>query len=247
MAGVPEVGQIRRTYKYKLYKTKRTKHLLKILLICAEIYNHCIALHKRYYKLYGCHLNKYRLQKHLTKLKKLPKYSHWKQVPSQSIQNITDRIDFAYERFFEYAKQKKQGLKPARVSPPTFKKPSKYKSFTLKQAGWKLEGNAIYIQGKKYKFWLSRPVEGIIKTVTVKRDNVGDFFVCFSVITPKTNPINTASGKIVGVDFGLKTFLTLSDGTGIESPQYLVNHPSFTEGACPVRDGGNWLIRPSPE
>ena len=224
MAKIPKVGQVRKTYKYKLYRTKRTKHLTRIILTCAEIYNHCIALHKRYYKLYGHHLNKYRLQKHLTKLKRLPKYSHWRQVPSQSIQDITDRINTAYERFFEYVRQKKQGLKPARVSPPTFKKPSKYKSFTLKQAGWRVEGNAIYIQGRKYKFWLSRPIEGIIKTVTIKRDSVGDFFVCFSVIAPRNNSANTASGKIVGVDFGFKTFLTLSDGTRIESPQYLLRH-----------------------
>jgi len=225
MAEIPEVVKVRKTYKYKLYKTKKTKHLLRIILTCAEIYNHCIALHKRYHRLYGQHLNKYKLQKHLTKLKKLPKYSHWKKVPSQSIQDITDRIQFAYERFFDYLKKKEKGLKPAKVSPPTFKKASKYKSFTLKQAGWKLEENAIYINGKKYKFWLSRPISGIIKTVTIKRDNVGDFFVCFSVIMPvRKSPVSTASGKIVGADFGLRTFITLSDGTKIEFPQYLLKH-----------------------
>lgn len=26
----------------------------------------------------------------------------------------------------------------------------------------------------------------------------------------------------------------------------IVNHPSLTEGACPARDEGNWLTRPSP-
>lgn len=59
-----------RTYKYKLYKTKKDKHIHDVINISGIIYNHCIALHKRYYNLYGKHLNKFQLQKHLTKLKK---------------------------------------------------------------------------------------------------------------------------------------------------------------------------------
>jgi len=66
-----------RTYKYKLYNTKRIKYLNQRVDIAGIIYNHCIALHKRYYKLFGKSLNKFQLQKHLTKLKKLPRYSLW--------------------------------------------------------------------------------------------------------------------------------------------------------------------------
>ena len=89
------------TYKYKLYKTQKLKHLHKIINISGIIYNHIIALHKRYYKLYGKHLNKFKLQKHITKLKKLEKYKFWKNVGSQAIQNITERIDEAYKKFFD--------------------------------------------------------------------------------------------------------------------------------------------------
>nr|WP_255327535.1 transposase [Lebetimonas sp. JH292] len=32
--------------------------------------------------------------------------------------------------------------------------------------------------------------------------------------------MSATSGKIVGIDFGLKTFLTLSDGTQIQAPRY---------------------------
>jgi len=38
-----------RTYKYKLYNTKRLKYLHQRVDIAGIIYNHCIALHKRYY------------------------------------------------------------------------------------------------------------------------------------------------------------------------------------------------------
>jgi len=92
-----------RTYKYKLYATKKDKHIHNIINISGIIYNHYIALHKRYYKLYGKHLNKFQLQKHITRLKKRDKYSFWKKVPSQAIQDITVRIENAYKKFFDYA------------------------------------------------------------------------------------------------------------------------------------------------
>ncbi len=212
MARVSQKSVLIRTYKYKLYHTKRLKHIDKTIDIAGIIYNHCIALHKRYYKLYGKHLNKFQLQKHLTKLKKLPKYGYWKQVPSQAIQDITDRIDKAYKLFW---KNKKQGIKS---SPPSFKKIKSYKSYTLKQAGYKIEGNVIWLGGYKYKFWLSRPIEGKIKTITVKRDNIGNFFVCIALEQEPKKP--TVSGNIVGIDFGLKTFLTLSDATQFQAPRY---------------------------
>ena len=66
-----------KTYKYKLYSSKKNKHLNTQTKICGNIYNHCISLKKRYYKMYGISLNKFKLQKHLTKLKKLDKYSFW--------------------------------------------------------------------------------------------------------------------------------------------------------------------------
>ena len=213
-----------RTYKYKLYQTKRTKHIHNVINISGIIYNHCISLHKRYYKLHGKHLNKFQLQKHLTKLKKRDKYAFWKKVPSQSIQEITARIDNAYRKFFDYAK----GKTKLRVSPPTFKKIKKYKSYTLKgKVGYKLENNIISLNGYEYKFWLSKPIDGTIKTIIVKRDNIGDFYICISLELEQSNH-RVATGKSVGIDFGLKTFLTLDDKSEIEAPLYhLKNLPKL--------------------
>lgn len=166
-------------------------------------------MHKRYYKLYGKSLNKFQLQKYLTKLKKRDKYSYWNKLGSQAIQNITERIDEGYKKFY-----KKQG------GLPSFKKVSKYKSFTLKgKVGYKLEDNIISLNGYKYKFWKSREINGVIKTVTVKRDNIGDFYICISleIEDPK---YNITSGKTVGIDFGLSRFLTFSDKKDIESPLF---------------------------
>jgi len=207
-----------KTYKYKLYQHKRNRYLKRQINLAGIIYNHCIALHKRYYRLYGKGLNVYALMKHLTKLKKLPKYSEWKSLGSQAIQDIAQRIDKGYRLFFG---NRERGIKS---SPPSFKKVKKYKSFTLKQAGYKLfSDNRIEIGGRIYKYHKSREIEGKVKTLTVKRDSLGDLYV-YIVCETEGNEILPRTGKSVGYDFGLKMFLTASDGNDIVSPEFFKHH-----------------------
>ncbi len=204
-----------KTYKYKLYKTKKLKRLHGLLDISADIYNHSIALHKRYYRLYHKSLNKFVLQKHITKLKRLSRYNRWNELGSQAIQEITERIDKGYKKFFQHENK----------MPPTFKKKSKYKSFTLKgKVGYKVDGNILTVNKKHYKFWLSKEIDGDIKTLTIKRDALGDIYILIT-LDDYLQPSRVASGKSVGADFGLKTFLTMYDGSvidKIESPLYFL-------------------------
>ena len=205
---------MKKTFVFKLYTSKKNKQFHGYMNDAASIYNHCIALHKRYYKLFGKYLNKYQLQKHLTKLKKTEQYTHWKNVPSQAIQDITDRIDRAYQLFF---KQEKKGI----VKPPSFRKREKYRSITLKQAGFKLfDDNRIQIGKKVFKFFKSRSIEGVIKTLTIKRDFLGDIYLFFACEVENLNQNRAMTGKNAGFDFGLKTFLTSSDGIKIDSPLF---------------------------
>jgi len=202
-----------KAFKFKLYKHKRNKHLRNQIELASEIYNHCIALHKRYYHRYGKYLNLYQLKKHITKLKKLSQYAHWNNLGSQAIQDVVIRIDKAYKLFFS---ERKKGNK--KINPPTFKKRRKYKSFTLTQAGYKLlKGNAIRIGKYTYRYFKSREIEGNIKTVTIKRDRVGDLYIVFVTDYETTPEVVSPTGKIVGFDFGLKTYLTASDGNDIQS------------------------------
>jgi putative transposase len=187
--------------------------MIPAFFLNADIY--CIALHKRYYRLYKKSLNAYSLQKHLTKLKKLDKYSHWNQLGSQAIQDIADRIDKAYKLFF---RNQKHGIKSGT---PNFKKRRNYKSFTLKQAGYKLlEDNRIKIGIQTFKYFKSQDIQGNIKTITIKRDKLGDIYIHIvtDFVETRTAP---RTGEIVGFDFGLKTFLTASNDDDIESPLFL--------------------------
>lgn len=204
-----------RTYKFKLYRSKKNKRLHQQIDIAGLVYNHCIALHRRYYRLTGKRLHRYDLMRHITRLKKLPRYAHWNLVGSQAIQDVVQRIDKAYNLFFGNLKRK------VKTSPPGFKKVKKYSSFTLKQAGWKLlDGNRVRIQGREYKYSKSRDIPANVKTVTVKRDNLANLWLCFVVEENISQSNQTRTGNSAGFDFGLVTFLTASDGQKIASPLY---------------------------
>jgi putative transposase len=219
-----------KTLKFKLYNHKRNKHLKQSINAAGVIYNHCIALHRGYYRMWGKHLSCTKLQAHIAKLRKRNPF--WQLVGSQAVQDICQRIEKAYQLFFKYNKKG--------VRPPGFKKVKKYKSFTLKQAGYKfLGGNRVKIGNRIYQFWKSREIEGAVKTLTIKRTPLGELFMVVVVDTVDESEIKFETGKIAGFDFGLKTFLTLwvrefaidgnrqdgnsltcSDGSSIESPQF---------------------------
>ncbi len=200
-----------KTLKFKLYEHKRNKFLKRAINAAGVIYNHCIALHKRYYRIWKKHLSCAKLQSHIAKLRKRNPF--WQTLGSQAVQDICQRIEKAYQLFFE---RNKQGVRP-----PGFKKVKKYKSFTLKQAGYKFLGdNRVKIGQKVYQFCQSREIQGKVKTVTIKRTPLGELFLIV-VVDKGAEPENKfKTGKIAGFDFGLKTFLTCSDGTRIESPQF---------------------------
>jgi putative transposase len=149
--------------------------------------------------------------KHMAKLRK--KNEYWLLVGSQAMQDVIQRIDRAYQLFFKHHKKG--------VRPPNFRKRIKYKSFTLKQAGYKfLAENQLKIGKRVFKFWKSREIKGKIKTVTIKRNPLGELFVF--VVTDCIDQISTTmTGKSAGFDFGCKTFLTCSEGFEIKSPLFL--------------------------
>jgi putative transposase len=201
-----------KTLKFKLYQHKRNRFLKRSINASGVIYNHCIALHKRYYRMWRKHLSCAKLQSHIAKLRKRNPF--WFQVGSQAVQDICQRIEKAYQLFFRHHKKG--------VRPPGFKKVRRYKSFTLKQAGYKfLGGNRVKIGTRVYQYWHSREIEETIKTLTIKRTPLGELLMVVVVDDVDESAPKFETGKIAGFDFGLKTFLTVSDGSKIESPQFL--------------------------
>jgi putative transposase len=201
-----------KTLKFKLYHHKRNRYLKRLINTSGVIYNHCIALHKRYYRLWGKHLNCAKLQAHIAKLRR--RKTLWLSVGSQAVQDICQRIEKSYQLFFKHHKRG--------VRPPGFKKIRRYKSFTLKQAGYKfLDDNRVKIAGRVYKYWKSRAIEGKVKTLTIKRTTLGELFIVVVVDDQAESPTKFETSKIAGFDFGLKVFLTCSEGYAIDAPEFL--------------------------
>ena len=206
------------TYKYKVYKQNRNheRRLQEWFRTAAWIYNHAIALHKRYYRIYHKSISMYRLQSHLLKLRKST-YSQWKAIGSQSVQQICERINNGYKNFFNRTAKHL----------PTFKNWRKYRSVTFKQAGYTLNGNDLTVNALKLrlKLHLSRPIDGKVQTLSIKRDAVGDYWIIIAVRrNEESSERKPMTGKTAGFDFGMKHFLTQDNGTRIESPLALFNH-----------------------
>ena len=204
-----------KTYKFKLYSNHGNRELHKTIDGHAHVWNHCVALQRRYYAIYGKYIGKFRLINHISKLKRLPKFAHWNQLPSQAIQDVVGRIDKGYQAMFEArALDKKWGR-------PRFKPRRKYKSFTLLQAGWKLlQGNRIKIGKCIHSYFKSRHIFGTPKCCTIKRDAVGDIYICILTDYEESDLNRVMTGKIAGFDFGLKRYLTGHNGHDIDSPLF---------------------------
>lgn len=195
------------SYKYKLYRTKNTRHLDNMLSEACFVWNHALSLQKRYYRIYGKYVSSARMQKHFAKRIKRT-YLH-----SQSVQEVLQRLDTAYTRFFKHIAKR----------PPKYKKASDFTSFCYKQGGFSLCGNVFHVNSvkKDYRFSLCRPCEGKVKQVRVKRSHLNEWYIY--VITDASPKIYTKThdGASVGIDFGLKTYMTFSDGEKLSHPQFL--------------------------
>lgn len=139
-------------------------------------------------------------------------------VQSQVLQNVAVRIDLAFQAFF---RRVKAGEKPGY---PRFRGRGRYESITYPQVpvGCKLDAGVrrvrLYGVGE-VKIILHRPIEGTPKTATITQSSTGKWYVCFSCECAEPSPLPD-TGQQVGIDVGLKTFATLSDGQEIANPRF---------------------------
>ena len=199
-----------KAYKFRIYPSKEQEILIAKTIGCSRfVFNHFLAKWNDTYKATGKGLTYNSCSSQLTQLKK--ELVWLKEVDSIAIQSSLKNLADAYSRFF-----KKQN------DAPRFKsKKNKVQSYTTKHTN----GN-IAIVGNKIKlpklglvrFAKSREVHGRILNATVRRNPSGKYFVSILVET-EVQPLEK-TGSSIGVDVGLKTFATLSDGTPYENPKW---------------------------
>ena len=228
----------RKSFKYEMYHQDNNIQLGNLIDDMYQIHVHFLKLQRRYYRMFKKYIPKKRMNKHLTQLKRTTK-PHWKNLPSQACQDVLKRIDLGYQKFFDNIEDRRVGKTTKKVGRPHIKPAHKYNSVTFTQAGWGIDGNRLHIRSidKHFTFWKHRDWTGKIKTVTIKRDNVGDYYLVLSCENADPSEHLPKTGNRAGIDFGLKTFLTLSDGTKIESPEF------FRKGLNAIRSASKALSR----
>jgi putative transposase len=206
-------GTMRRTFQYQIKVSKQSETIcIRWFEQCRILYNLALEQRITIYKQSRKSISCYDQLNQLPELKDtFPEFS---QVGSQCLQDVIERLDKAFKAFFQRTKIGKAGF-------PRFKSSDRYNSFTLKQAGWKLEGRYLHLAKiGRLKLHLSRPIEGKIKTITIRRTATGKWFACFSCDEVPTR-IFSETIKEIGLDVGIKSFLVDSEGRKVDNPLYL--------------------------
>lgn len=205
-----------KSFKFRLYPNARQKELIDKHFGCTRwVYNYGLNKKMTAYQADKKNLSKFDLSRDLPSLKKGE--APWlKEVNAQSLQCSLEHLDRAYTNFF---KDKKNF--------PKFKsKKDNKQSFSVPQAvRLCVEKNRLFIPKFKdgIKIIISRLVQGEIKSATISKTPTGKYFASILVETNESipNKLPVDENKAVGVDLGIKTFATLSDGTNISNPKFL--------------------------
>ena len=199
------------TNSYKLCQSKKLVALEHMMSEATFVWNHALALQRRYYSLAKAlgwnvkYISCTRMQAHFAKRIARTRLN------AQTVQEILQRQHAGYQLFFDHTNKR----------PPKFRKTKDFTSFVFKKDGYKLYGNEFIINkiSKRFKFFKSRNWEGKVKNVRVFRSR-GEWFILV-VTDAQPRPCGkTHTGASAGIDFGLKTFMTFSDGREIEAPQF---------------------------
>jgi putative transposase len=205
---------VKKAYLYRLYPTDEQAALLQQQLdVAREVYNACLLERREAYRMAGVTVNYYAQANQLKDIRgERPDIAA---VNFSMLQAICRRAQRAYENFF---RRLKAGQRPGF---PRFKSYLRFNSVTFPSYGdgCKLKDNRLYIQGVgPLKVKLHRPVGGIIKTVTLKR--VGRRWYAVIVCEVAVVPL-PATGRAVGIDLGLASFLMTDTGKPEEHPEPL--------------------------
>lgn len=203
--------KIIKSYKFRIYPNKtQTAKLCETLDLCRELYNAALQERRDAWRLERKSISFFEQKKQLPEIKTIRK--DLSNVYSQILCDVLNRLDKTFNSFFTRLKKKEK------VGFPRFKNQRQFDSFCYPQSGFSLNDNKLALSKiGKIKIKLSRPIQGKVKTCTIKRE-VDKWFVVFSVETcieplPKTN-------QSVGLDMGISAFATLSDGTRINNSKF---------------------------
>src|SRR6266536_1377990 len=209
-----------RTFEFRLYPNKEQARLLMgCLAESRKLYNEMLETVKAQYEDQGTFPTKY----DLTAQFKGRSGGH---VPATTVQMLADRLSKSLKRFLE---ARELGIPD--VGFPRFKPPNRWHSIQLRQYGtsrdvW-LDADNKHLHvpakiGKSLKIKVHRPIEGAPKTVHLVHRADGNWHALIVCETepPTEHAPSACEHPAIGIDVGLKSFLTDSEGHTVENPRF---------------------------
>jgi putative transposase len=196
--------KVTRAWKFRLYPTKaQAKEMQMHLWLSKNLWNDLLELTKQIYANYG----KFSTAGALNELAKTSG------LYSQVAQDVFRRLN---KSIYGMIERRKKGTT---AGFPRFKNMGKMKSLTYPQFGFSLNGKRLDVSPfGEINIKKHREVKGTIKTLTLKREGDRWFAILTAETEAKTVPKN--NGSQVGIDLGLMTFATLSNGEKIKKPKH---------------------------
>lgn len=201
-----------RTYTMRLKPTKRQREKLSDLLahLCV-LYNQALGYRKRNWEKEKQQVSYNDQQKALTEFRqRSPTVAEY---PAAIQRCPLRRVDLAYKAFF---RRSKTGQKPGY---PRFKTSSQYDSFDVSGGSFRFDGDTVNIvKLGGFLFKTKYKLKGDPKVLHVQRK--GKHWIanvsCYIGEAPDKVPVS----NVVGIDLGLTTLATLSDGSEIANPRW---------------------------
>ncbi len=198
-----------KAFKYRIYPTKQQQVLLHKTFGCVRVvWNHHVEVFNQYDK------NRAQQVQPLTSTQLKQQFAWMGEVSAAALQQKEMDFKAFKKNYFSKTRKKKIGR-------PAFKHRDSRQSYRLPNQKFTLNNHSIRLEKiGNVKLVQDRPVpdRGKLMSVTVSKNNCGQFFV--SVLAEIDIAQKPKTGRKIGLDIGLKTFLTGSDGFTVENPTF---------------------------
>ena len=207
--------EVTRAYKFRIYPdAKRQLEIDERLILAQQLYNRLLEKSIDAYKNGKTKVSMAQFNRFVKEI--IQEDQRFMKLYSQTRCEIEYRLMKAYQNFFRRIKsgERRKGF-------PRFRSQDRYKSITYPQdnGSFSIEKNRLRVSRiGTMKIELHRSIEGTIKTLSIKK-NAGDYYAIFSTIQEIEIP-RIKNTNPVGIDVGLETFATLSNGTKIQKPNF---------------------------
>lgn len=198
------------SFRYRIYPTAiQRERLERSLDLLRDLYNAGLQERRDDWRLNRVRVTCFDQIKQLPEIR-LSLNTDYRSVLARSMEQCLRTLDNAFESFF---RRVKAGERPGY---PRFKGKNYFNSIIYNREGYKFRGTKLHISFiGDLKIKLSRPFEGEIKEIRLRRDGVR-WLAILSCDSVPVKPL-PATGKQIGVDVGIESFATLSDGSQINN------------------------------